>query len=378
MNVGLRFKLFGRRFLSLLAALWTFVYVGPAVADVHIGVVAPLSGQFSVFGEEMKAGAEQAVADLNANGGLNGEPVTLDLADDACKVEDATAVANQMIGKGVVAVIGHFCAQPSLEVASIYAAQDILQISPSVIDPQFTDERAGPGVFRFAPRRDEQGKIAADYILQNLSTQAIAILHDQGSYGKTLADAVKSELNAENVYETFYSGYEPGRRDYGALASRLQSDGVEVAFVGGYAADVALIAKALATRGMETLIMGGETLLLEEYWTLSEGAGEGSLAVHYVDPKVHAAAKQLAERLQDNGRPNGRYALQTYAAIEALAAAVTDAGTTDFAEVANTLASQGLSTIFGEVRFDDKGDMTLPGYTVYRWSEGAYLATDAM
>lgn len=378
-----------RRFQVGVAALLLSVCVGgKAQADVHIGVAAPLSGQFAAFGEQMVAGARQAVADLNADGGVNGETLVLDIVDDGCDTEKAVAVANQLVGRGVAAVVGHFCAQPSLEAARIYSQQSIPMISPSVSDVRLTDERAGEGVFRLSPRDDDQGKVAARYILDHFGKRTIAVIHDQGSYGKGLADQVKGHLNAADVYETLFSPFEPGRVNYGALVSRLKSDGVEVLFVGGYAADVAAITREIRRRNMDTVVIGGEALLLEEFWTLSggagsngeqgENAGEGVLATYYVDPTLFAAAKQLAERMAEEGQPNGRYALMSYAAVEALAGAARIAGSTDFQLLSNALGSLPLPTIFGEVRFDAKGDSDLPGFEVYRWSEGNYLPVNAM
>ena len=73
-----------------------------AMADIAIATAGPMTGQYASFGAQMKAGAEQAVADINAAGGINGEKLVLEVGDDACDPKQAVAVANQMVGKGVV------------------------------------------------------------------------------------------------------------------------------------------------------------------------------------------------------------------------------------------------------------------------------------
>ncbi len=68
-----------------------------------------MTGQYAAFGDQMKAGAEQAVADINAAGGVLGQQLVLEVGDDACDPKQAVAVANQLAGKGVAFVAGHFC-----------------------------------------------------------------------------------------------------------------------------------------------------------------------------------------------------------------------------------------------------------------------------
>src|SRR5689334_8521939 len=81
----------------------------PALADIAIGTVGPMDGPFQVFGEEMKNGAAQAVNDINQKGGVLGQALRLETGDDKCDGETATAIANQMVGKQIAFMAGHFC-----------------------------------------------------------------------------------------------------------------------------------------------------------------------------------------------------------------------------------------------------------------------------
>ena len=73
---------------------------GAAWADVTIATAGPMTGQYAVFGEQMKHGAELAVKDINAKGGVNGEKLVLEVGDDACDPKQAVAVANQFVNEG--------------------------------------------------------------------------------------------------------------------------------------------------------------------------------------------------------------------------------------------------------------------------------------
>src|SRR5438876_2192440 len=85
-----------------------------AWADVQVATVGPITGQYASFGEQMKRGAEMAVKDINAGGGILGQQLVLSVGDDACDPKQAVAVANQMVSKGVKFIDGHFCSGSSI------------------------------------------------------------------------------------------------------------------------------------------------------------------------------------------------------------------------------------------------------------------------
>ena len=97
--------------LAALAAVGLFA--GSASAQVKIALNGPITGQLASFGEQMKRGAEMAVADLNAKGGVNGQKIQLLIGDDQCDAKQAVSVANRAAQDKVAVVIGHFCSGSS-------------------------------------------------------------------------------------------------------------------------------------------------------------------------------------------------------------------------------------------------------------------------
>ncbi|MBO6827896.1 MAG: branched-chain amino acid ABC transporter substrate-binding protein, partial [Sneathiella sp.] len=136
---------------------------GSAWADIQIATAGPMTGQYASFGQQMKAGAEQAVEDINAAGGINGEKLVLTVGDDACDPKQAVAVANQMVSKGVVFMAGHFCSGSSIPASKVYEEEGIIQISPASTNPKLTDE-GGPNVYRVCGRDDQQGQVAGELL----------------------------------------------------------------------------------------------------------------------------------------------------------------------------------------------------------------------
>src|ERR1700761_8981605 len=96
--------------LPLAFALFILSFVPhEAVADVVIAAAGPLTGQDATTGEQMMRGAEAAVEEINLHGGVLGQKLRLITKDDACDPKQAVAVANELSGEGVFAVVGHMC-----------------------------------------------------------------------------------------------------------------------------------------------------------------------------------------------------------------------------------------------------------------------------
>ncbi len=345
---------------------------GPAWAEIKIGVAGPMTGQYASFGAQMQGGAEQAVEDINAAGGVNGEMLSLSVGDDACDPKQAVAVANQMAGDGIVFMAGHFCSGSSIPASSVYAEEGIIQISPASTNPAFTDERPGDGVFRVCGRDDQQGEVAGNFLVENFGDQKVAFVHDKTAYGKGLADATMAAYEAAGGEPALYEAYTAGEKDYTALVTKLKSEGIGVLYVGGYHTEAGLMARQMREQGMDTVLVSGDALVTDEYWAITGEAGEGTLMTFSPDPRKNEIAKPVVDKLLAAGKTAEGYALYTYAAIQAWAQAANAAGATDYDAVVTALDDGTFDTVLGSLEFDDKGDVTLPGYVFYEWSDGAY------
>jgi len=358
-------------FAAAVLAAGTFLSSG-AWADIVIGTAGPMTGQYASFGAQMKAGAEQAVADINAAGGVLGEKLVLEVGDDACDPKQAVAVANQMASKGVKLMAGHFCSGSSIPASSVYEEEGIIQISPASTNPKFTDERPGPGIFRVCGRDDQQGQVAGKFLSEKFGDKNIAILHDKSAYGKGLADETKKYMNEAGKKEKLYEAYTAGEKDYTALVSKLKSEGINIVYIGGYHTEAGLILRQMRDQGMDAIIVSGDALVTDEFWTITGPAGEGTLMTFSPDPRKNPDAAAVVEEFRKkNIEPEG-YVLYTYAAIQAWAEAVKAAGTTDPEKVIAELDKDKFKTVLGELSFNDKGDVTLPGYVFYVWKDGKY------
>jgi branched-chain amino acid transport system substrate-binding protein len=367
-----------KRIAGLIAALVLAVSVigcsggGDQSTTTPIAVVGPVTGQYASFGAQMQNGAEMAVADINAAGGVLGKKLELEVGDDACDPKQAVAVANQMAGKGVALIAGHYCSGSSIPASKVYAEADLVQISPASTNPALTDDRAGPNIYRVCGRDDQQGSVAGNYLAKHFADKNIALVNDKTAYGKGIADEVKKALNAAGKQETLYEAITAGEKDYSALVSKLKQANIDVLYLGGYHTEAGLIARQMRDQGMSTILMGGDALVTQEFWSITGPAGEGTLMTFSPDPRKNPAAADVVKRFKDKGIEPEGYVLYTYAAVQAWKQAAEKAKSTASADVMKALNDTEFDTVIGKFKFNEKGDPNLPPYAVYRWSKGTY------
>ena len=358
--------------IVLTAALAAGVAGAAAAQDIPIATIGPMTGQYASFGAQMKAGAEQAVADINAKGGVNGKKLKLIVADDACDPKQAVAAAGKLAAEKVALVAGHFCSGSSIPSSKVYAEEGIVQISPASTNPKLTDERAGPNVFRVCGRDDQQGEVAGKYMATKFKGKKVAVLHDKTAYGKGLADETKKYMNAAGLKEAMYEAYTAGEKDYSALVSKMKQANVDVVYVGGYHTEAGLIVRQMRDQGMKSVLISGDALVTKEYWDITGKAGEGTLMTFSPDPRKSKAAEGVVKALRAKKIEPEGYVLYTYAAIQAWAQAATKAKSVESKKVIAELNKGTFSTVLGSFKFDKKGDPNLPPYKFYAWKDGKY------
>jgi len=346
-----------------------------AQAEVVIGGAGPMTGPQDWIGEQMQRGAEMAVADLNAAGGVLGQQVRLTYADDFCNPEQAITAAQKLVSDGVVFVAGHYCSGASIPASKVYEAAGILQISPGSTNTLLTDQGFA-NVFRVCGRDDAQGAIAGNYLADHWGDKKIAILHDNTTFGKGIAEETKKQLNKRGIGEAIYKAYTPGKRDYSAEVSELQAAHIAVLYVGGYHTEAALIARRAHDLGYALQLVAGDALATEEFGLIAGPGAEGTRFTFGADPRRNVGAAPVVERFRaESFEPEG-YTLYSYAAVQTWAFAVEKAGSLALPAVIVSLRSRQFDTVLGKISFDNKGDVTPASWVWYVWKDGKYAMAE--
>lgn len=343
--------------------------------DINIAVVGPITGQYAAFGEQLKRGADMAVADINAKGGVLGRKLKLITGDDACDPRQAVSVANQMVDDNVVFVAGHYCSSSSIPASEVYADAGILQITPASTNPALTDDAAKKGwnnVFRTCGRDDAQGRVAGRYLAAHFKGKAVAILDDKSTYGKGLADETKKAMNAAGLEEVMDESINQGDKDFSALISKMKQANVAAIYLGGYHTEAGLIVRQAKEQGLNAVLVAGDALATDEFWQITGPAGEGTLMTFSPDPRnLPSAAAAVAEFRAQGYDPEG-YTLYTYAAVQVFAEAAAKAHSIKLDDVSKALHANKFDTVVGRLGFDAKGDVIGPGYVFFAWKDGKY------
>jgi branched-chain amino acid transport system substrate-binding protein len=344
----------------------------PARADVLIGVGAQLTGEAAWSGVQIQRGAEMAVADINAAGGILGQQLRLITADDSCDPGQAVAAAQKLVADGVIFVVGHGCSGASISASKVYEAAGVVQISPTSTNPMLT-EQGRANVFRVIGRDDRQGVAAGNYLADHWGDKRIAIFNDSTTYGKGLADETKKQLNKRGVIEAMNQAYAPGRDDFREEIDALQKAGITVLYVGGYYTQVALLARGARDRGYSLQLVSGDSLAIEEYSLIAGPAAEGTLFTFVADPRRNAEAASVVARFRTANFEPESYTLLSYAAVQAWAQAVEKAGSLKPQPVIAALRNGQFNTVLGTIDFDEKGDLTTQSWIWYVWRKGEYV-----
>jgi branched-chain amino acid transport system substrate-binding protein len=342
-----------------------------AHADIKLGIAGPFTGSNAAIGAQMQNGAQQAVEDINAAGGILGQKIQSFTEDDASKPEQGVSIANKFAGTGVKFVIGNFNSSVSIPASEVYNENGIIQITPASTNPTFT-ERNLWNVFRTCGRDDQQGAVAGTYISAHFAGKKIAIVHDKTTYGKGLADETRKYLASKNIKDVLYEGINVGEADYAAIVSKIKASGADLIFFGGLYTEAGRIIRQMHDQGVKAVMMGGDGFASAELAAIGGEGVAGTLMTFGPDPTKRAQAADVVKKFKAKNFEPESYTLYSYAAVQVIKQAAEKANSLDPKKVADAIHSgMTFNTVIGTFSYDAKGDRRDADYVVYDWKKAA-------
>jgi branched-chain amino acid transport system substrate-binding protein len=340
-----------------------------AQQQIKFGVTGPFTGANAAFGAQLKNGADQAIEDINAAGGIQGQKITVTYGDDVSDPKQGVSIANKFAAEGVKFVFGPFNSGVTMPASETYQENGILLITPSATNPRVT-ERGMWNVFRTCGRDDQQGAVAGDYILKNFKGKKIAVVHDKTTYGQGLADETRKKINAGGMKEVLYEGVNLGEKDFSALVSKIKAAGADLVYWGGLHTEGGLLVRQMRDQGIKAPLMGGDGITSDEFASVGGPGVEGTLMTYGPDPRNRPEAKGILEKFRAKKFEPESYTLYAYAAVQVVKQAADAAKSLDPKKVSAQIKSgQKFKTVIGEISFDKKGDVTRLDYVVYVWKK---------
>lgn len=338
---------------------------GSAYADgLLIGVAAPLTGPSARLGAQVRAGAEAAAASATS-------AATLDIVDDQCSADGGAKAANDFVAAKVSLVVGFLCTESIEAAMPILKGAGIPVITVGVRTNSLTDRKFKTGwpVFRMAPRSDAEGAAVTSMLVELWRQEFFAIIDDGTIYGRELAEALRSESGRAGLTAVYVDQFRPQLDNQIGLAGRLRKAGATHVFVGGDRDDIAILGRDAAGLGYDLTIAAGETLRAAASDTPLQ---PGTLMIGLPEWADIAPPASLDAIRSHGVEPEG-YALPAYAAVEIAAAAdAQKAGGT----LPDAIAKGAFSTVIGEIRFDDKGDLADSPYKLYRFDGTKFVEAE--
>jgi branched-chain amino acid transport system substrate-binding protein len=318
----------------------------------------------------MKQVLELLTADVNAKGGILGKKVTLITEDDGSDPRTAALAAQRLISQGVVAVIGTYGSSVTEPTQGIFDESGIVQIANGATAIRLT-EKGLKLFFRTCPRDDEQAKVAAQTIAK-LGYKKIAILHDNSTYAKGLAEETRGLLQKQpGARIVFFDALTPGERDYSTILTKLKQAQPDVVFFTGYYNEAGLLLRQKKEMGFNVPFIGGDATNNTDLVKIAGvAAAAGFYFISAPLPQDLPTAKAFIDEFKKKygAAPNSIYPVLAGDGFNVVVAALNGTKGGNSAQVGAYLHNnlkdfQGLT---GKISFNAKGDRVGEVYKAYK------------
>ncbi len=331
-----------------------------AEEPIYIGLLAPITGTQAVMGEDLLAGAQMAVEETNAAGGVLGRPLELIVEDTETRPAPGMDAAHKLVEVDKVTILtGGFSSGVSLPIAEYCQEQGILYLLAVPTSPLFRD--VGPFCMSVTVVDTFKGKAIADFAVEDSGKTKYALIFMNNAFGQALKEVTVDrlkELDAEIITEV---NYELDKVDYKAELQRLFANNPEAVIGTWYAKEGLVTAKQAYEMGLLDVekvpwYVPEVTTSFAEAIQSIPAALEGIKGLDPLEPKELFTEKFVAKMGRE---PITAFAAQYYDAVRMIAMAINFAQTTDPAAVRDTLFViddwyRGVS-YGGDKRFDKNG-----------------------
>lgn len=368
---------------------------GASRAEHLIAVVTTKGSLHQPYGHQVLAGAEAAVARVNAQGGVLGHPLRVVAWTEDCSRQRALIVADEIARLQPVAVVGHLCAGAAIAARPIYTKAGILLIAPGVRHAALTGAGSGGLVLRVAGRDDQFAPETARFIARRYPGKSVAIVADRTRQALELAAGVRAELVHQQIVVSFDERVESGEKTYDAVAARIRESGAGVVIMPAQPIELGVLVQSLRLAGVDAPLVGSEILAVPAIEPVARQEGDRLvLMLPWTGLEAHAAEKRPnavrpgadcpvatiavpsgtavspAESASDRGARAVRS--RSEAAIEVWARAAIRAGTVEADGVGFAARMAPADTVVGPLVFDEAGDAVVPSYLPHSWTEGGW------
>ncbi len=320
-----------------------------------VGIPLPLTGAEAKFGEMEKQAYVMAVEEINANGGVRGAKLVLDIQDSGGKPETSTAIVEKFItGDKYPIVLGEYTSQCSYAVAGVAEKYKVPYLVVTGAADKIT-QQGWKHVFRLNPPSSLYNLGVSSFFEQVVKPRSIAILYENTDFGTSTSEAIKAYCEKNGIQVLLFEGYQAGAVDFKPILQKVKSLRPDVIYMVSYLMDASLLMRQSRELDInpKAFIGGAAGFTLPEFLQNAGEASENVMSGTLWTPQVkYPGAQAFFDRFMAKfGKQPDYHGAEAYAAAYVLADTLKRARSWTPEDLREALAATDMMTAFGPVKF---------------------------
>ena len=325
---------------------------------IKIGFHAPLTGFAAADGKSAVHGAQLAIDQINAKGGVMGKKLELKIYDDQASPKNSAPIANKLIGQdGVKIAISGSYSGATRAAAGVFQKAGIPYISAYAVHPSIT--KAGDFVFRTSFVGDVQGRAGAKLVGHILKKKRVVLITLKNDFGRSLVRGFKEKAKAFGVTIVAEYEYSIKNRQFGPIIAKVKADKPDAIYATGYFFTAGPLVRQLRAAGVKAVVIGQEGYDSQKFIKIAGPAAEGVVITTSLnrDSKRAVTRNFIAAFEKKAGYKVDMVAATTHTAVYVAAAALKRAGSMDPKAIRAAIAKTNLKASTGTISFNALGEV---------------------
>jgi branched-chain amino acid transport system substrate-binding protein len=349
----------------------------PTRGDAVVYVAVPLSGFQANGGQTILGGVRLAAEEINRTGGLLGYRVVVRPLDDESDSDVAVSQVGTIeqalaAGERVIGVIGHLNSGQTAAAMERYQGMPLVVITPTASEQTLT-EQGYTNFFRVNANDAVQAAVDAEFLVETLDAERVAIIHNDTDYGRGLAATLGQELTGRGAEIAIQIEVAEGQSRYENEITQLQSANADAIFYAGYEIEAPYLRAALIEAEIDLPMLASDGAFLAATIDESNGTAEGMYVSAFAPSPRNVADAQWIEAYQAvEYRNPDTYSVNGYVALQVLAAGARAADELTASAIADALRQNRVETLLDDFSYEPNGDLANPQIWIYQVVNGEF------
>jgi len=352
---------------------------------IQIALQAPITGDYAYEGQMAKQSVEVATELINKAGGVLERQIAVTVVDDGSNPKDSAIAAQKAVSLKVVAVIGSYGSSVTEPAEDIYEKNKMVSVGYGCTALRLTVDKKPNYFFRTCGRDDAQGLFFAKYAVETMGAKLIAIMHDNSTFAKGVAEEAKKALqpyvDAGKCKIVYYDAITPGEKDFSAAVTKLRNTNPDVWYYTGYYTEAGLLVRQARDAGLTCPFIGGNAAINDDFIKIAGiDVAKGCLMTQ--EPLVTDVTTAISEQFRTLYKekfgdvPSSPWPVYAADALYAIVGAIKNANSIESDAIATAMHTNmtGVEGVTGAIKFTAIGDREDVPYKMYEvTADGKYV-----